>query len=170
MVSGVRDDKIAVIRCPKITSTKLLPNVKYRTQVNLKSTLNQCNSVNLTIDIETSRDMRSDIGITAHSVQNVQLKKAMLACKRFRRSHTAVHIAEQYESVGNPLDLHGKSPAIITDNAANMVKAFNLPGMENLDDEDTEHDMTSEDGANTDVDPSLLSLLPTHYSCFIHTL
>ena len=80
--------------------------------------------------------MRSYIGITAHYFQDLQLKKAMLAYKRFRGSHTAVNITEQYEPVVAIYELHGKVPAIITGNAAIIIKAFNIPGMENLDDED----------------------------------
>ncbi len=80
--------------------------------------------------------MRSYIGITSHFVVDFVLESQMVACKRFGGSHTAKNIHEMFEETIAPYDLTHKISAIVTDNAANMVKAFSLPGMEILDEAD----------------------------------
>ncbi len=154
----------------KTISTKLLPDLKRRTRASLRCSLSQASAVSLTVDIWTSRDMRSYLGVTAHYVQDFQLKKAMLSCIRFRGSHTAENIAEQYDSLIEEYDLRGKVLTIITDNAANMLKAFRLPGMETGNEEDPDADLPDSSETSDDLDPELLALLPRHHSCFIHTL
>ena len=56
----------------------------------------------------------------------------MVVCKRFRGSHTAENIHEMFEETIDPYDLTQKMRAIVTDNAANMLKVFSLTGMEIL--------------------------------------
>ena len=46
-------------------------------------------SVYLTVDMWSSRDMRSYIGITSHFVVDFVLESQMVTCKRLRGSHTA---------------------------------------------------------------------------------
>ena len=64
----------------------------------------------------------------------------MVMCKRFRGSHCAENIHEMFEDTIAPYHLTQRIPAIVTDNAANMVKEFSLPGMEILDEADSDDD------------------------------
>ena len=75
--------------------------------------------------------MRSHIGITSHIVVDFVLENQIVACKRFRGPHTVENIHD---------DLTQKIRAIVTDNAANIVKEFSLPGMEILDEADLDDD------------------------------
>ena len=155
----------------KHLSYTLLPQRAERVRQMLKQQMSRAPSVYLTVDMWSSRDMRSYIGITSHFVVDFVLESQMVACKRFRGSHTAENIHEMFEETIAPYDLTQKIPAIVTDNAANMVKAFCLPGMEILevwdsDDEDTE--------GNEIVQPIVtdhFDQLPyEQIGCFAHTL
>ena len=84
--------------------------------------------------------MRSYIGITSHIVVDFVLESQMVACKCFRGSRTAENMHEMFEETIAPYDLTQKTLAIVTDNAANMVKEFSLTGMEILDEADSDDD------------------------------
>ena len=83
------------------------------------------------------------------------LKSAMLACKRFKGRHTGENIEEVYNEIVSAFDVTSKVSAVITDNAANMVKAFALPGYPSqetsedneLCDEDCDYNYSDEDGS-----------------------
>ena len=110
------------------------------------------------------------------------MKSVMLACKRVKGRHTSENIHLEYEGIVANFDIAGKISHIVTDNAANMVKAFNfeLPGFNigeehNRDsDSNTESDY-GEDGDNepviTDmVDDTVYELIPERDPCFAHSL
>ena len=79
--------------------------------------------------------MRAFLGITGHYITEWQLKSVMLACSRFKGKHTAEKILQEYEEAVSSFEIGHKVSNIVTDNAANMVKAFNfpLPGFESGD-------------------------------------
>ena len=76
--------------------------------------------------------MCSYIGITAHYIYDWKLEQTMLACKRFNGHHTADNIVTQYEDKIINFGICSKFGHIITDSASNMVKAFSLPGYDEL--------------------------------------
>ena len=51
----------------------------------------------VTVDLWSSRQMRSYFGMTAHYVADWCLQSLMLACSRFRGSHTGDAISEEFE-------------------------------------------------------------------------
>ena len=72
----------------KFLSSKLLKQKFEEVQSSLKQQLN--NSVNhlcLTVDIWSSRQMRSYLGITGHFINDFSLHSIMLGSKRFHGSH-----------------------------------------------------------------------------------
>ena len=71
------------------------------------------------------------------------MQSVMLACSRFRGSHTGDAIAEEYERVVTSFHLTQKISFVVTDSASNMhmIKAISLPGFE----EDAEDDVESEE-------------------------
>jgi len=133
----------------------------------LKSQLQQATAVCLTIDLWSNRQMRGFLGITGHYILDWSLHSVMLACTRFCGSHTADNIAQRVDETLTCFDITDRITHIITDNAANMLKAFDLfPG--------SDGDISAE--SDSDDDDSLESVDITddtttqHDSCFAHTL
>ena len=116
----------------KHLSTQLLPQRAASVRSDLKNILQRAQDVALTIDLWLSRDMRAFIGITGHFILDFTMRGVMLACHHVRGSHTAENVHLMYEETVACFDLARKVSAIVTDNGANMVKAFTLPRMENM--------------------------------------
>lgn len=126
MISGI-DERI-VVPSRKHLSTVLIPNKAESVHNKLTKLLGEVPYLSVTVDIWSNRQMRSFIGITAHFIHDWKLQTAMIACKRFSGRHTADNIIAQYEEVVNEFQISEKVAHVISDNAANMVKAFKLPG------------------------------------------
>ena len=95
----------------KTISTKHLPEIHTTLQQKLKTALRKADHVCLTLDILTSRDMMSYLGVTCHYTEDSQ--RGMLACKRFGGRHTAENFKEEYENIIETFELHGKVSAVI---------------------------------------------------------
>ncbi len=161
----------------KHLSQKLIPERASSVQDRLKKALLEAKSVCLTIDLWSSRDMRSFIGITGHYIENFILHTIMLACNRFKGRHTADNIQATFEETVSEYGIGQKVLTVVTDNAANMVKAFSLPGYEELSDEDEENHGNGEDtSAQEDIDcpetteEDMECIMIEHVPCFAHTL
>ena len=158
----------------KHLSSKLLPDESNEIQNKVKTCLEQAPSVCLTMDLWSNRQMKGFLGMTAHFIQNWTLQSVMLACKRFKGRHTAENIRHEYEETVSAFEISHKITAIVTDNASNMIKAFDfsLPGYEDdntsaEDDSDDENaDIESVDTTNTNE----FECLPHHTACYAHTL
>ena len=137
-------------------------------QKSLISQLSDCTKLSMTIDIWTNRQLRSYIGTTAHFIREWKLQNAMLVCKRFTGRHTADNIVAQYEEVINAFHIRGKITNIVTNNASNMIKAFRLPGFV-VDECDSESDL-DDDESDIDIDKNVFMYLPSHDSCYAHTV
>ena len=112
-------------------SKKLDSNLQQQSEViklNIVKLFGVTKNVYITLDIWSNRQMRSFVGFTAHFCVNFKLKTVMLCCKRIRGSHTAENIHKVYEDVMSRFGVARKIAGIITDNGANVVAAFNLPG------------------------------------------
>ncbi|KAI4794639.1 hypothetical protein KUCAC02_031938 [Chaenocephalus aceratus] len=106
-----------------------------------------------------------------------ELKSNLLACDRFKGSHTAERICEQVEAVCGEYSIKNKIDYIISDNAANMRKAFtvcfptdqedeDVDEEDDLDDPELWHDLSLEDQET--VDAALAK--EQRLQCFAHTL
>ena len=80
----------------KHLSTKLLPQRAANVQMELKLDVS-AEDVCLNVDLWSSRDMRSFMGITGHFVINFSLHSVMLACHRFYGSHATDHFRVWYQ-------------------------------------------------------------------------
>ena len=116
--------------------------------------------------------MGSFVRITGHYTKGYQLQSVMLACQRFCGSHTAERIHEAYERTIATYGLNNRVSVIVTDNAANMIKAFSLPGMETAAADESDDELDDDDSALThpDITDELDYLPPDRHSCFAHTL
>ncbi len=72
--------------------------------------------------------MRSFIGVTAHFICDWHLQSAVLACKRSTAATLLRTLHSRFEDIVQCFGVQKKIQAVTTDNAANMVKAFKLPG------------------------------------------
>ena len=75
----------------KLFRNKLLPEKSAQVKKNIMRFLQNASVVCVTADLWSSRQLRSFLGITAHFIVKSEwsLKSVMLACSRFRGSHTA---------------------------------------------------------------------------------
>ena len=114
--------------CRNTVKAKLKSNVKVTMQEKIMSVLDECNNVNVTVDIWSERVMRSCMGITAHVMEEnpLQLATYTLACYRFVGSHTAERISQQFNKIMEDYKIKPKLDFVITDNASNMKKAFTV--------------------------------------------
>ena len=101
--------------------TKLIPERCANIHQKMKLKFQEAPGVCLTIDLWSSRDMRSFIAITAHFIENFTLMSVLLTCRRVYGSHTGECIYQQYDQIVTEYDIHNKITAVITDSAANMV-------------------------------------------------
>lgn len=72
----------------KHLSSKLLHEKSVEIKNNLVNTLKRAESVCLTIDLWSSRQMRGFLGITGHFILDWAMKSVMICCKRFKGRHT----------------------------------------------------------------------------------
>ena len=101
----------------KYLSTKLLPEKTAQLHSRISDRLKNVHSICLTVDIWSSRGMRAYIGITAHYILDYKLESVMLACKRFKGSHTAENILVTYQHIVANFGIEHKIGTVITDNA-----------------------------------------------------
>ncbi|CAL9699779.1 unnamed protein product [Knipowitschia caucasica] len=122
--------------------------------------------------------MRGFLGITVHWIEReterIQLKTNLLACNRFKGSHTAERICDQFEAICDEYSIKDKLDYIISDNAANMRKAFTVCFPSEQEDDDKDHlddplvwcDLSLEEQQTVDAAMSRKQRL----QCFAHTL
>ena len=118
-----------IVPSRKHLSTKLIPNKCEDLNKVMCTALRRASSVSVTVDIWSSRQMRSFLGITAHYISpDWELRSAMLACKPFSERHTAENISAQFEETLTVFDISTKVSHVVSDSASNMRSAFSLPG------------------------------------------
>ena len=155
----------------KHLTNQLIPAKTTEIENKLKKVFQDLKNVCVTVDIWTSKQMRSFLGVTVHFIKDWVLHSALLACHRFKGRHTSENISQQFEELVSHYNIKDKVSHIVTDNAANMVKAFDicLPGFysENPSEETTELDgSTSDSDSDTDFTLSENSLTsdPQNYN------
>nr|XP_029492831.1 uncharacterized protein LOC115111086 [Oncorhynchus nerka] len=131
----------------------------------LKTQLSKTDHVSVTVDIWSHRKMRGFLGVTVHCMEKdgerIQLKSNLLACDRFKGPHTAERICKQFEAICGEYSIKDKLDYIISDNAANMRKAFTVCfpieqedevlDKDHLDDPELWNDLTLEDQQTVDA-------------------
>lgn len=173
---SIIDNKYSPVSRRTITSK--LDDLVAERQLKLKNDLAKADNVSVTVDIWSDRRMRGFLGVTAHwlSTENLslQLKSQLLACNRFKGSHTGERICEEFEQICEEYQIRRKVEHIICDNAANMKKAFStcFPGQgdgeDDLDDSDIWNDLIVEEQEM--VEKSFSTKSQTRLQCFAHTL
>ena len=114
----------------KFLTTKLVENKYEEIVFLLKDKLKLSDQVSVTVDVWTNRQMLSFLGMTGHIILNTTWTpiSVLLACTRLSGRHTAVNLLKHYQDVIDKFEIQLKVKYIVTDSAANMIKAFGLPG------------------------------------------
>lgn len=166
----------------KYLSSKLLLEKSTEIVNGVKEQLNRAESVCLTVDLWSNKQMKGFLGITGHFILDWVLKSVMICCKRFKQKHTSENIRHEYEETVSSFDINKKITCVVSDNAANMVKAFDfsLPGFEveitaiqntdSDDDDDEDNDDNDDNFTLFDDDEIKHECLPKHARCYAHTL
>jgi len=153
----------------------------------LKQDLVETNTVNTTVDIWSDRKMRGYMATTVHYVKRGEcaLKSGLLMIERFTGSHTGERIAAAFDAAIDGYDIRHKIDHIVTDNAANMRKAFTtcfpITGDDHVrDDDDSEGTVEVDDPESWEALPaneliSVVSVMEAgsrgeRLSCFCHSL
>ena len=141
--------------------------------------LKKKSTVSLTTDILSDRRLRSFLRVTAHlcnkSKDCYALESYLLDCRHFPGRHSGERISSAFEDITEEYGICQINSYIVTDNAANMKCAFNVPmpqqqsgdsesEEENLDDEHLWEDMHPVE----DTEPLWSS--GERISCFAHSL
>ena len=74
----------------------------------MKDLLDMVDTVSVTVDLWSNRQMRGFLGITCHFILDWSLRSLILGCKRFRGQHNAENITEHYEEIISFYKLQGK--------------------------------------------------------------
>ncbi|XP_077386781.1 E3 SUMO-protein ligase ZBED1-like [Festucalex cinctus] len=86
--------------------------------------LNSAQRVALTVDGWTSCATDSYITVTAHHIDmEWEMQNFVLQTRAFRESHTGANLAELLRDVSREWKIGDKKPALVTDNATNMILA-----------------------------------------------
>ena len=94
-------------------------------QNELRDKLGQTHWISLTLDMWSDRRMRSYMGITAHFLdKKMELNSCLLDLTQFTGSHTADNISDKCIAVLTEFEVKDKVYFVVSDNAANMQKAF----------------------------------------------
>ena len=102
----------------------------------------------------------------------------MLGCRRFKGKHTAGNINEAFMELLAFYGISAKVTDVVSDSAANMMKAFSdfgLPGFQEDKDDHEDYDEWSDDEITSDneddhMDEEIYDFLKGHHKCFAHVL
>jgi len=119
----------------RATVTKHLKEKTEKREKSLKDDLSKAGTVNITLDIWSDRQMRGYLGMTAHFVRfppktdmssTPVLESVLLHMKRFKGTHSGQNIANAFDAAIEKFGIMDRLDHVITDNAANMHKAFTI--------------------------------------------
>jgi len=142
-------------------------NTQYKSKREmLRQKLSCADAVSLTMDMWSDRRMRSFMGATVHFLtEHMQVETYLLDMASFAGSHTGEKIGNFCVSMVEEFGIRDKLAFIVTDNAANMIKAFKSMDdlfcsldLENEDDCDDMTDMTESGSDGEDSETEGLEL------------
>lgn len=125
-------------------------------------------------DIWSSRRMHGYFGMAVSYIISGKLNTRLVACRRFSGSHTGENIASLFVSLVEEFHLQNIT-TIVTDNAANIKKAFDNVHMTNVsevdsDGNDDEGQMERNGVQWGEIEEEFPFDVPQRYSCVAHSL
>ena len=157
------------------TTGRRLDEIYVQEKQKLLSVLSNTQWVSATADI-WSAHKRAYMGVTIHFVQaeTLQMVSSALVCRRFKGEHTGTRIARLLAEIFQEFQIEAKIQNVVTDNASNFAKAFNL--FQNADDERSDEEALVVVNVNEllenacDDDSDDVPILPPHKRCGNHSL
>ena len=114
----------------KRLSEEVIPNMYQSVKENVKTKLQSAERVGITSDTWTSLATESLRSVTAHFIdEEWNLVSYVLQTTEVETDHRSASLAEMLTNAIDEWELMGKNPAIVTDNAANMVRAVEIMGL-----------------------------------------
>jgi hypothetical protein len=107
-------------------TNKLIPDQLKIKSANVAKLIASVNNVAMTVDIWTDRRMHSYLACTGHTFVTGKSHSFLLSFQPIKGSHTGQSIAEELNNVIENNRIRTKLGCIITDNASNMKKAFQV--------------------------------------------
>ncbi|KAE8301067.1 hypothetical protein D5F01_LYC01220 [Larimichthys crocea] len=108
----------------KVFSDKLVPALYEKVKMDVVDSMSRAQRVSITVDGWTSCATDSYITVTAHYVtEEWDLQSHVLQTRVFNASHTGANLAALLQNVLREWNITDKNPALVTDNARNMVVA-----------------------------------------------
>ncbi|CAF1334543.1 unnamed protein product [Didymodactylos carnosus] len=140
-----------------------------------------CNNVSITLDLWSDRRLRSYMGVTLHTIIDKQNKSYLLSFLPLAGRHTGENLISEFEKILQFYSIQKTLVRLVTDNASNMIKAFDkliLPGFEEYfkeENEEVESNRKSgsdkiNDDLNEVIDEALMTIDFKRIPCFAHTL
>lgn len=118
-----------VLPSRKHLSETVIPQMYAKSKDTLAHSLRSADRVALTCDCWTSRNTVSYLTITCHHIdEGWRLTSSVLQTRAVETSHTASNLADLLTEAIQEWGISDKDPAIVTDNAANIVKVVQLTG------------------------------------------
>lgn len=125
---SVVEPKFVNISRTRVTSR--LAEITRAMETNIKEDMSKREGISVAVDIWSDRKLRGFLGVTGHVMEvsdnSLNLKSYLLGCSRFKGSHTGEKISTAFESICEKYSIRNKLDYILTDNAANMKKAFTV--------------------------------------------
>ncbi|KAE9535950.1 hypothetical protein AGLY_007851 [Aphis glycines] len=113
-----------IVPC-KQTIIRLVEQTAQNEKNNLKCFLKNIPHICITVDFWTSLANHSYLGVTCYYLENWYLRTRVLETMEVLESHTSINIVNNLKSILKFWNIENKVCAIVSDNAANMVKAVN---------------------------------------------
>lgn len=108
----------------KVFADRIVPALYEKVKVDVVDSMSRAQRVSITVDGWTSCATDSYITITAHYVNDEwDLQSHVLQTRVFNDSHTGVNLAALLQDVLREWNITEKNPALVTDNARNMLVA-----------------------------------------------
>ena len=117
--------------CRTHFSEKVIPKLYEETREIVTKKMHQAEFIALTTDSWTSRATQSYNTITAHFLEDWNMRSFVLQTRVMQESHTAENLSEFLKSAVNEWKLKRlEMPSLTTDNARNILNAGKLAGFE----------------------------------------
>ena len=137
-------------------SSVMIPNLAAEKDLAVKRKLASAQYISLTTDIWTDRRCHSFLAVTAHIFVICVSETMLIAFVDFKGSHTGKSIAEKLDKILVKNAIRDKVIYIVTDNAANMLKAIMVmnelrPGNDDFETaDDSDHEAATGSESNSD--------------------
>lgn len=130
---SIMDTKYTAVSCRTITSR--LDTMVSERQSKLISAIATAENLSVTMDIWPDRRIRG-YGVTAHwmntAADAIMLKSHLLACNRFKGSHSRERICEEFEQICDQYKIKQKMAAEADDDDAELCNALPVDEEERL--------------------------------------